>query len=129
MPRNCRWIAIAVCFTIGLPSLTPGTAWAAAADESSREPPLVREILVPFEALSVLLEAETERVFLTRDEYTKLLAAARDNLNQGERSLALFEQGRMLPPRQPNQPGAQRQNQNVCGSFHAPSPAEQFPFD
>ena len=58
MPRNCRWIAMAVYITIGLSSLGRNADSAATADEANREPPLVREILVPFEALSVLLEAE-----------------------------------------------------------------------
>jgi len=48
------------------------------AEDSSptSEGPLVREIFVPFEALSVLLEGQTERVFLTREEYEDLLGKA-----------------------------------------------------
>ncbi|MEX2174690.1 MAG: hypothetical protein WD872_10035 [Pirellulaceae bacterium] len=37
----------------------------------------LREIFVPFEDLNVLLESETQRVFLTRQEYDALVAKAR----------------------------------------------------
>jgi len=41
------------------------------------EPPPVREIFVPFDALDVLLGTDARRVFLTRAEYAELLRRAR----------------------------------------------------
>jgi len=39
--------------------------------------PLVREIYVPLEGLNQLLPPDAERVFLSRDEYERMLALAR----------------------------------------------------
>jgi hypothetical protein len=48
-----------------------------AAEPAASEPPMVREIYVPFEDLHVLLDGNPRRVFLERKEYEDLLAKAK----------------------------------------------------
>jgi hypothetical protein len=55
--------------------LFPGAI--AAAEPAASEPPMVREIYVPFEDLHVLLDGNPRRVFLERKEYEDLLVKAK----------------------------------------------------
>lgn len=43
-----------------------------------QEEPIVRELLVPYEELNVILEADPHRVFLDKDEYEALIEAAQE---------------------------------------------------
>lgn len=54
-------------------SIAPAAVFAA---EPAKQPPVVREIFVPFENLSVVLEGQARRVMLSRKEYDDLLAKA-----------------------------------------------------
>ncbi len=49
---------------------------ASAQDPKPAAKPLVREIFVPFEDLSLILENDAQRVFLTSKEYAELIAKA-----------------------------------------------------
>ena len=64
-----------VCFLL-LGWLMLGATFAA---EKKPQPPVVREILVPFDDLNVVLEADNRRVFLGREEYEELLKKAKEN--------------------------------------------------
>ena len=48
-------------------------------DDPATSPELTRTLFVPFEDLQVLLEGQTERVFMTRDEYRALKKKAAAN--------------------------------------------------
>ena len=73
---NGQYVAAAAALlTVLVAGFIPSSAHAEDSGVTA-EGPLVREIFVPFEDLSVLLEGQAERVFLTRDEYEELLAKA-----------------------------------------------------
>lgn len=66
-------------YSIGLVALVLlGSHWkmASAQDPMPAAKPLVREIFVPFEDLNLILENDTQRVFLTSKEYAELIAKA-----------------------------------------------------
>ena len=62
---------------VGLIVVVTSGARMSRADEVAQESRAIREIFVPFEDLSVLLEHEPRRVLLSRQEYEDLLSLAR----------------------------------------------------
>ncbi len=78
--RRVVQVAWRAALLLLLPSLLPtasGPAQPARAQGPPQDDRLVRELFVPFDALSGILGGENERVFMTRDEYLALEREAR----------------------------------------------------
>ena len=67
---SARWI---MAMLLGL---SPGASILAPSSTRGDDPPIVRELFVPFEELDLILEADPNRVFLSRDEYERLVRDA-----------------------------------------------------
>lgn len=70
-----KLLTLLMLVSMGLPVFS-GTALRAAAPAAA-QPPVVRELYVPFNDLNVLLDNQPRRVLLSRQEYEELLAKAK----------------------------------------------------
>jgi hypothetical protein len=74
--KHLLQLVLVLCVTHSLALSPRATGQDASGAAAADEVPL-REIFVPFDDLNIILEGPNERVFLTRDEYRKLVAEAK----------------------------------------------------